>query len=301
MAADNPLPRPGASLLVDRTSLNGADVDKGVGSGAGVAQGSSSGPAKTQSRCLSCEMTGELMYRLFTFTKEAAFYGSFAAQKDAWAASCRSAGSGRALADCLLILEAEFRPSFVNGKWGDIRQNWEYKLQSLPYQDCSQVVLLMYEFESYVLWKAVEEDWRKERKQWAKELRQLYPAGLRTLSDALLSLEKSVLTRFMSIRWQSERARWLHRTCFCRCLEELAKSLVTLESRMGPSALVESWRDERAAWLASVQSSDINCARLAPLILDLERSFVPEVVQPQWQHMRRAWVLSVNNIAGVGR
>lgn len=241
------------------------------------------------------------MYRLFSFTKDTAFYDSFAAQKEAWVQSCKAAGTGRALADCLLIFEMEFRPSFVNGKWGDIRQHWEYKLQSVPYQDCAQVVLLMYEFESYVLWKAVDEEWRKERKQWAKELRQLYPAGLRTLSDALLSLEKNVSTRHMSTRWHSERARWLHRTCYCRCLEELAKSLVTLESRMGATALADSWKEERDGWLANVQSEYISCGRLAPLLLDLERSFVPEIMQPQWQHVRRAWVLSVNNIAAVGR
>mmetsp|Transcript_1958 Transcript_1958/g.7062 ORF Transcript_1958/g.7062 Transcript_1958/m.7062 type:complete len:278 (-) Transcript_1958:116-949(-) len=267
----------------------------------GEAAAGSPRAATGEDRCISCEMTGQLLFRLYSFTKPAAFSDAFVAQQEAWVASCKAASSGRELADCLLIFEMDFRPSFVNNKWKDLRQAWEYKLQSLPIKDCSQVVLLMYEFESYVLWKAVDEQWRKERKQWAKDVRQLYPASLRTLSDAMLTLEKNVASHNMNSRWLSERARWLHRTCYCRNITELAKALTTLESRLGGAALADCWQEERDSWIAGVQSEDVNCCRLATLLLDMERRLLPDVMVPQWQHIRRPWVLSVNNIAGVGR
>jgi hypothetical protein len=250
--------------------------------------------------CKDCQTLSGLILELDRVAIASSFHSSFLQSRTAWRTACRNVQSHGDLVHCLSWFEQGVKPELINTKWKERREDWEEKLLSAS--NCHMVALALYDFESHMLWKAVLDDWRKERKLWARSVRGLYPPTLRVLSDCLLCLEKSTKYEVISQRWRGERAKWMHRACYCRCIEELSAAAILFVGRLLAHAMTEQWLSLRTSWSMQLKSVPMSCSLLASLLLTLEQHMLASSLGNKWQEEYRSdWVITLQNIAAIGR
>lgn len=251
--------------------------------------------------CKDCQNLGRLLLELESVALPGSFSRSFTRKdKETWEDACRNIKYPGDLVHCLYVFEQEVRPELINAKWREHRIDWEEKL--LISDSCHSVALALYDFESHMLWKAVLDSWRKDRKVWARSIRALYPPPLRALSDCLLSLEKYTKYDVISQRWRGERAKWMHRACYCRCTEELSAAVILFEVRLFDSAMKDEWKKIHSSWVEQLKMKPMDYSMLASLLLMQERYMLESSVSVKWhKEVRPEWVLTLENIADIGR
>ena len=221
-------------------------------------------------------------------------------EKAAWEKACRNVRSAGDLVFCLYTFEQEVKKECINTKWEEHRGEWEERL--LIADSCHNVALALYDFESHMLWRAVLDSWRRDRKLWARSVRGLYPPTLRALSDCLLQLEKYTKYEVISQRWRGERAKWMHRACYCRCTEELSTAATLFEARLLGCAMKDEWKSLQLDWVTQLKMKPISYSTLASLLLKQERYMLDSALSNKWKHEHRPeWALTLQNIADIGR
>lgn len=251
--------------------------------------------------CKDCQSLGRLLLELEQVALLESFSPSFSElDKLNWETACRNAKFPGDLVYCLYSFEQEVKKICINTKWEEHREEWEEKL--LLADSCHIVALALYDFESHMLWRAVLDSWRRDRKVWARSVRGLYPPTLRALSDCLLLLEKYTKYEVISQRWRGERAKWMHRACYCRSTEELATAAILFEARLLGCAMKEEWRRLHSNWVEQLKLSPISFSVLASLLLQQERYMLESALASKWKKdYRPEWVLVLENIADIGR
>ena len=155
--------------------------------------------------CASCQNLARLLLDLDRVAKADSFSLQFArSERAAWRKACIGVTSPTELIQVLLWFEGEMKTNLINGKWREHRDQWEDKL--IVAGSCHLIALALYDFESHMLWKAMSEVWRQDRKAWARAVRDMYPSCLKSISDCLLLLEKYTKYEVISQRWRGERA-----------------------------------------------------------------------------------------------
>ena len=251
--------------------------------------------------CRDCQELARLLLELDRVAKADSFGVHFArCERAAWRKACTAVRSPTQLIQVLLWFEGEMKTNLINGKWREHREQWEDKL--IVANSCHKIALALYDFESHMLWKAVSDTWRQDRKTWARAVRDLYPASLKAISDCLLLLEKYTKYEVISQRWRGERAKWMHRTCYCRCTEELSLGTVLFAERLLGAAMRSEWAEIQMSWAENLQMEGITPAYLAEAVLQLERHMNASSLASRWtREFRSDWRIALQNITGVGR
>lgn len=250
--------------------------------------------------CTDCQSLSKLLVELEQVALPSSFYPSFLASRKEWEYACRNVQTADDLIHCLCLFEQKIKSELINTKWKERREEWEEKLLSAS--NCNTIALALYDFESHMLWKAVLDDWRKDRKLWARSVRGLFPPSLRILSDSLLSLEKNTKYEVISQRWRGERAKWMHRACYCRCIEELSTAVISFQLRLLPNAMKEQWKYLSNDWIIQLKYEPMNCSLLASLLLIQEKYMLESSMASKWrEEYRKEWVIALENLANIGR
>ena len=114
--------------------------------------------------CGDCPKLARLLLELEAVAMESSFSQHYVAhERGKWQKACACAKTPSEVIHCLLWFEQEMKAELINGKWREHRDEWEDKLLSSS-PSCNMVALALYDFESHMLWKAVFDVWRKDRK-----------------------------------------------------------------------------------------------------------------------------------------